>query len=64
MFRKDFGEKYAHGLDHFGYPKGMKIDHYNIEIQSRSKPGTAVDRWEKVKVFHIVIEGNGAINFF
>ena len=64
IFRKDFGEKHAHGLESFGYPPGEKIDHYNIEIQSRSKPGTLIDRWDKIKVFHIVIEENGKINFF
>ena len=63
IFRKDFG-KHAHGLESFGYPPGEKIDHYNIEIQSRSKPGTLIDRWDKIKAFHIVIEENGKINLF
>lgn len=63
MFRKDFGE-YAHCLEDFGYPEGIDIDHYNIEIQTRNLPGSTINRWNKEGVWHIVIGSNGKINFF
>jgi hypothetical protein len=67
VFRKDYGEKYAHALPRKqGYPEGVKIDHYNIDVCRRSRPGTIIDRWDNVEVFHIVFdaEGKNIIDFF
>ena len=59
QFRKDFGEKHAHPLPkHRGYPDGVKINHYNIDMYIRKYPGTNIDRWVK-KVFHVVVDGAG-----
>lgn len=55
IFRKDMG-KHAHGLPN--YPKGKKIDHYNVELQTRSsKKG----KWKPRFSLHIVIDKKGRI---
>jgi hypothetical protein len=62
LFRKDYGGK-AHPLrPKRGYPVGVNIDHYNIEIQERALPGTIIDRWNKaIANFHIVFDEFGNI---
>jgi hypothetical protein len=62
LFRKDFGEK-AHALTpKRGYPKGIKIDHYNIEIQTREHAGTTIDRWnDPIANYHIVVDNTGKV---
>jgi hypothetical protein len=66
VFRKDYGEKYAHPLKtKRGYPAGVKIDHYNIDVCERSHPGTDIDNWTHHSI-HIVFdeEGKNIIDFF
>ena len=66
VFRKDFGE-YAHPLKtKRGYPAGARINHYNIDICKKTRPGTTIDRWDNVEVYHIVFdaEGKDIIDFF
>ena len=61
-FRKDFG---VHGLsEKQGYPKRIKIDHYNIELQTRACPGTKLNDWNKIANFHIVVDNLGNVTDF
>ena len=65
VFRKDFGEEYAHGLtEKRGYTPGIDDNHYNIDIVTRKYPGTTIERWNKVHVFHIVIDELGNVTDF
>ena len=58
-------KKYAHGLsEKRGYIPGVKYDHYNIDIAQRSFPGTTVERWNNIHVFHIVVDTFGNVTDF
>jgi hypothetical protein len=59
MFRKDFGENYAHPIKSHGYM--TPVDHYNVDIQVRRMPGTCFDNWNLVGSLHIIIDAKGNI---
>lgn len=64
QFRKDFN---VHALSaKRGYPPGVKINHYNIEIQIREHPGTNLNDWTQLKggLFHIVVDKLGNVTDF
>ena len=65
IFRKDFGEN-AHPLPvKQGFPAGVDINHYNIEIQVRKHPGTEIDSWKWIRKYHIVIDAiSGNVTHF